>query len=30
LEQLIEEFADRPDEPDGERYGLFVALHRRP
>ncbi|MET0803232.1 MAG: helix-turn-helix domain-containing protein [Acidimicrobiales bacterium] len=29
LAELIEEFADRPDDPEGERYGLFVSVHRR-
>ena len=29
LESMIEEFADRPDDPDGDRFGFFVVLHRR-
>ncbi len=27
---IIEEFAARPDDDDGDRWGLFVGLHRRP
>jgi DNA-binding transcriptional ArsR family regulator len=29
IEAMVEELAERGDEPDGDRYGLFVALHKR-
>ena len=29
LVDLIEEFVARPADPDGQMYGLFVALHAR-
>lgn len=25
---LVQEYVDRPDDPDGDRYGLYVNLHR--
>jgi predicted ArsR family transcriptional regulator len=29
LQEILDEFADRPPDPDGEPYGLFLAMHRR-
>jgi predicted ArsR family transcriptional regulator len=29
LQEVLDEFADRPPDPDGESYGLFLAMHRR-
>jgi DNA-binding transcriptional ArsR family regulator len=29
LWDVAQEFADRPDSPDGDRYGLFIAVHKR-
>jgi DNA-binding transcriptional ArsR family regulator len=29
LAALVLELADRPDDPDGEPYGLLIGLHRR-
>jgi DNA-binding transcriptional ArsR family regulator len=29
LQEVLDEFADRPPDPDGEPYGLFLAMHRR-
>jgi predicted ArsR family transcriptional regulator len=28
IRQLVDEYAEAPDDADGERYGLFVNLHR--
>ena len=28
IRALVQEYVDRPDDPDGDRYGLFVNLHR--
>jgi len=28
LEELVKGYADAPDDDDGQRYGLFVNLHR--
>jgi hypothetical protein len=30
LEALVREYAERPEDPDGKRYGLFTWLHERP
>ena len=30
LEEIIRDFVDRPDDADGDLYGLFIALHARP
>ena len=27
---VLDEFAARPPDPDGQPYGLFFAMHRRP
>ena len=29
LQDLIEEYAARPSDPEGDLYGLFIALHAR-
>ncbi len=29
LDAIVREFAARPDDPAGERYGLFIGVHRR-
>jgi DNA-binding CsgD family transcriptional regulator len=29
LQAVLDEFADRPPDPDGEPYGLLLAMHRR-
>ena len=29
LQEVLDEFADRPPDPDGEPYGLFLGMHRR-
>lgn len=29
LHEIVEELHDREDDPDGDPYGLFIALHRR-
>jgi DNA-binding transcriptional ArsR family regulator len=29
LQEVLDEFADRPADPEGEPYGLFLAMHRR-
>ena len=29
LQKILDEFADRPPDPDGEPYGLFLGMHRR-
>lgn len=29
LWDIAQEFADRPDVPDGDPYGLFIAVHKR-
>jgi DNA-binding transcriptional ArsR family regulator len=29
MQEVLDEFADRPPDPGGEPYGLFMAMHRR-
>ena len=29
MQEVLDEFAARPDDPDGEPYGLFLGMHRR-
>lgn len=29
MQAILDEFASRPPDPDGQSYGLFLAMHRR-